>query len=122
MHEFALHDLPPSFLVTVAEHARFADVPMDIIEKHLQVITSRGRMFHLNPDLVPDHNAVRVCGHVKRSYHLFTITLLIILYRLLFTVTFTTIHVDTFHINYGTLDENRFNNVIVLLLYYSLGH
>ena len=30
-------------------------------------------------------------------------------------MTFTTIHLDTFHINYGTLGENRFNNVIVVV-------
>ena len=33
----------------------------------------------------------------------------------MFTLTFTNTHVDTFYINYGTLDDNRFNNAIVVV-------
>ena len=32
------------------------------------------------------------------------------------------IYVDTFHINYGTLDDNRFNNAITVVTNYSHGH
>ena len=62
MLQFALHELPTSFLATPGECVRFAGVPVTIVEKHLQVITAGGKMYHLNPDLVPDRDAVRVCG------------------------------------------------------------
>ena len=61
MNELALHNLPPTFLVTPDERLRFANIPIDIVLSHLQVVISGCNMYHLNPDLVPDYAHIRVC-------------------------------------------------------------
>ena len=61
MNELALHNLPLTFLVTPAEHLRFANVPIDIVLSHLQVVIASRNMYQPNPDLVPDYANTRVC-------------------------------------------------------------
>jgi hypothetical protein len=69
--ETKLEDLHQNFLLTDVQVQEIGNLPADLVRDFVSVYQHEGKLYHLNPDLIPDPNVIvlcKVCSEDPFSY------------------------------------------------------